>query len=92
MAGVDLEVGADSLFRSTQRRLVAQGYRVDRADPDLRYLLVRAPDAETQVGIRIEARGSSSHLSALPVGRADSMAQMLAVLRVMHDAVETTPR
>jgi photosystem II stability/assembly factor-like uncharacterized protein len=84
-ATTEVEIGPDSLFRATRARLVQLGYRLDQVDSDSRIMLVRPPDAEGRVVVRIEGRGGSSRITTAAAEGGDSVQQLAALLTVMHD-------
>lgn len=87
-----LGTSADSLYASVRARLQARGHRIDQVDPGRRTLVVRPPDDDTRVTVRIVTRGDSSTISVEPRGNVDMMAALRALLTVTHDATMEDPK
>jgi len=86
VANTTVATPADSLYATVQQRLVARGYRIDRADPRARRLVVRPPGEATAVEVRITPKGNSSGVDVVPLDAADMVASMRALITVTHDA------
>ena len=82
---------SDSLYRTVRARLVARGYRIDQTDARRHRLVVRAPDQDTKVEVRIAPQGDSATITVAPIGSGDLVSVMTAVLTVTHDAVMEGP-
>ena len=83
---------ADSVYAAVHRRLIAHGYRIDRADPKALRLLVRAPGDATSVEVRVASKGDSSELEVVPLNAKDMAASMRSLITVTHDAThDPTP-
>ncbi|MBB4634239.1 WD40/YVTN/BNR-like repeat-containing protein [Longimicrobium terrae] len=84
-ATTEMGIGPDSHFRATRARLVQLGYRLDQVDSGARIMVVRPPDADGRVVVRVEGRGGSSRLTTAAAEGGSSVEQLAALLTVMHD-------
>lgn len=84
-------ISADSQYKLVRTRLEKRNYRIDQADPLSHQLIVRPPDQNTKVEVRITKRGDSAEVSVTPIGASDLIQGMTAVLTVTHDATFAAP-
>lgn len=80
-----VEIGPDSLFRTTRARLQQLGYRLDQVDSGARIMVVRPPDTDGRVVVRVEGRGGSSRITTAAAEGGDLAQQLAALLTVTHD-------
>ena len=85
-ASTTVRESADSVYAAARARLAARGYRIDAADDLGRRLIVRVPNDDVKVEVRVVAKGDGSAITAAPLGHRGLAAGLRAVLAVMHAA------
>jgi photosystem II stability/assembly factor-like uncharacterized protein len=86
-ASVVVAGSADSLYASVRDTLRARGFRLALASDGERRLVVRAPDDETPVEVRIVPKGDSATLLVVPMAeQGDLVGAMRAMIVVAHVA------
>jgi len=83
-------ISADSQYQLVRSRLEKRNYRIDQADPHSHRLIVRPPDQNTKVEVRITKQGDSAEVRVTPL-TSDLIQGMTAVLTVTHDATFAAP-
>lgn len=76
---------ADSVYRTVRTRLESRGYRFEQLDTLWRRLVVRAPDLDSRVEVRIIPKGDSAAISITTLG-GDGIQGFQALITVTHDA------
>ena len=84
-------ISADSQYRLVLARLQKRNYRIDQVDARSHRLVVRPPDQNTKVEVRITKKGDSAEVSVTPIGASDMIQGMSAMLTVTHDATFRAP-
>ena len=84
-------ISADSQYQLVRTRLEKRNYRIDQADPRSHRMIVRPPDQNTNVEVRITKKGDSAEVSVTPIGASNLIQGMTAVLTVTHDATFAAP-
>jgi hypothetical protein len=86
MMSAAVRTSADSMYAKVLARLTARGYRIDKADPEKRRLVVRPPGNNTSVEVAITPHGDSSEVAVTPLGGGGLTEQMGALITVSADA------
>ncbi len=84
-ASTTVRIPADSLFSTVRGRLKARGYHLDETDAIRHRFVVRGPNDETRVEVRIAAVGDSSTITIGPLDAEGTRAPR-ALIMVTHDA------